>query len=385
MARPSTALRIDPDGLKALFHDRGLTLENVGEAIGVSKQALSDWLKNSAMPARRLYELTDALRLDESERRRFYVPAFSEPQVLFRTWANAKATPEQREKAALAGKIETVHAATVAPAREVQLPTIRRDASVSEAAHILDKFLGFPASQLHDLQVAIPRLAELGIRVVFADLGEKNAGRKESKEAQAAYITDDKCHVIVINWFEKREDVAWRIIHELTHALRRDREGGDSEQETFANAVANNLMTPVEELRTAWEGASRAPFWSQWNRVQRIAGKFGCSESGVVVCLEDLNLLSGEQLKYFWSIIRRSFRPTIKDISFPNPESDDLAQAWVDHLEKGEWASLLALQWHSLELVSEGRIAAGIAALMFSLSEAKFNELLFLLSDKESD
>jgi transcriptional regulator with XRE-family HTH domain len=72
--RPSVTLPINSAALKDIINNMGMTQENIGDLLNVSRQTIYTWLSSSRIPPKQLFILTKELQLSMEQMNRILPP-----------------------------------------------------------------------------------------------------------------------------------------------------------------------------------------------------------------------------------------------------------------------------------------------------------------------
>ncbi|HEY1395468.1 helix-turn-helix domain-containing protein [Roseateles sp.] len=243
------------ENIKAALAQKGWTQKQLAEALGVSAQAVTLWLKGEGLPRPdKLLKLATTLRLSLGQL--VYADDPDRPVVAFRKRAATKTTQQHVDAAVTRGKLLR--------ALVPSLPELRA----------LRTELPNPSVGYADLQRAVTQTrAKLGIgqdaRLAYSVLISEFAANdafivpvlwgEKSRHENALHILLPATRVtfIYLNLDARIEDFKFWMAHELAHVYTPPLAGTD-EGEDFADAFAGALLFPQALAEKAWREASSA-------------------------------------------------------------------------------------------------------------------------------
>ncbi len=247
---------IHSDAAKAALQERGWTQKALAAQLGVTGQAVTNWLNGSNFPApSMLLKLAVALRLPFDQLVKKEVSG-NEPIIAFRTKANVKTTDVHVFKAKAMGVI-------LGPLLEFlePMPGLPRT--------MADKSLTY--TNLQALASEVRKTLAVGVTAVlrYEDLIDEFAanravlvpvlwGHQQShRNALHILLPQTRTTFIFLNLDTHLEDFKFWMAHELAHVYTPDL-AGKLEGEDFADAFAGALLFPQALAEQAYSQGLRA-------------------------------------------------------------------------------------------------------------------------------
>ena len=246
------------EGLKKALTQKGWTQKHLAEAVGVSAQSVTNWLKGEDFPRPdKLLRLAATLKLRLDELIQPPDAAADKPVVAFRRRAATKTTTAHIEKAQAMG-------ALLRPLVG-HLPQLRA----------LRTELPNPSTAYPDLQRAVAQTREklgIGQQAVLqysALLGEFAANdafivpvlwgeKQQHQNALHILLPAQRVTFIYLNLDTRIEDFKFWMAHELAHVYTPALAGSEA-GEDFADAFAGALLFPQALAEQAYREAAAAP------------------------------------------------------------------------------------------------------------------------------
>lgn len=246
---------INSDALQTALANRGLTQKQLAKTVGVSAQAVTNWLKGKDFPRPpALLKLATLLKLNYEQLVK--TPEEGRPVVAFRKKGNAKTTAEHITKASSIGMLLK----PLVP----YLPEIQA----------LRTLITSPSTDYSKLEVAVAQTrtrlgigehAVLGYEHLISEFKNSGAvlvpvlwGAKGNHEnALHIRLPKEDITFIFLNLDTRLEDFKFWMAHELAHVYTPDR-AGSNEGEDFADAFAGALLFPKACAEPAYHEAMQA-------------------------------------------------------------------------------------------------------------------------------
>ena len=244
---------LDGDSIRAALASKGWDQKKLAEAVGVSGQAVTNWMKGEDFPRpATLLKLASILSIGFDKL--VQTDVASQPVIAFRKKGGAKTTEEHILRARAIGSM-LKPLVNYLPARQ----SLRTQISdISQAYDHLQVTVAAVRSKLGIGQAAvlsyehlINQFAENDAVIVPVMWGEK----KRHENALHILLPSEKVTFIYLNLDTHLEDFKFWMAHELAHVYTPDLAGKD-EGEDFADAFAGALLFPKELAHQAYVAAS---------------------------------------------------------------------------------------------------------------------------------
>lgn len=248
--------KINVEAAKNAMASKGLTQSAIAEAIGVTKEAVSQWFLDKSFPKpAKLLQLGKLLGLSLNQLVETADPNM--PRVAFRKMANRKTTHEHIAKAQGMGMLLRHLAPNLPFDADIMPPVLsspRRDYEyLQKIALKVRKDINISADAVIDFNHLIKRFNDLHAVIVPVLWGSKN----RHENAVHIYLPDSKSTWVYLNLDTKIFDFKFWMAHELGHCLSPTLEG--EEAEDFADAFAGALLFPESKAKVAYEAIMSAP------------------------------------------------------------------------------------------------------------------------------
>lgn len=234
----------------------GLTQTALAEKLGVSKEAVSQWLNDKSFPRpNKLLQLGKLLTLDFDELVIKEEP-FA-PKVAFRKMRGTKTKDHHIEKAQEIGRFLR-QLVPFLPFNTLEMPPILRSPSceydyLRKAAAKVREDINLRATDTIDFTHLIRRFVELHAVVVPVMWGSKH----RHENAVHIYLPDSQSTWVYLNLDTNIHDFKFWMAHELGHCLSPNLEGDAAED--FADDFAATLLYPHELAERAYASITQQP------------------------------------------------------------------------------------------------------------------------------
>jgi transcriptional regulator with XRE-family HTH domain/Zn-dependent peptidase ImmA (M78 family) len=244
------------DTIRAALAAKGWDQKTLAEAVGVSAQSVTNWLKGSDFPRpAALLKLATTLSIGFDQL--VQVDTASQPVVAFRKKGNAKTTQDHVQRAMALGAL-LKPLTSYLPARQ-SLRTQIADTSLTydrlqaTVAAVRAK-LGIGQEAALSYERLIGQFAENDAVIVPVMWGAK----KNHENALHILLPAEKVTFIYLNLDTHLEDFKFWMAHELAHVYT-PQLAGKPEGEDFADAFAGALLFPQELAHQVYVKAVPAP------------------------------------------------------------------------------------------------------------------------------
>lgn len=243
------------DAIRAALHDKGWDQKKLAQAVGVSAQSVTNWMKGTDFPRpATLLKLATTLSLGFD--RLVLADTANQPVVAFRKKGSAKTTQAHVQRAVAIGELLRP-LVNYLPSRQ-SLYTQISDTSL--AYERLQTTVSAVRSRL-----GIGQAAVLSYEHLIAQFAENNAvivpvmwgTRQKHENALHILLPAEKVTFIYLNLDTYLEDFKFWMAHELAHVYTPDL-AGKPEGEDFADAFAGALLFPRELARQVYAAAMTA-------------------------------------------------------------------------------------------------------------------------------
>jgi transcriptional regulator with XRE-family HTH domain len=242
------------ESIKAALIDKGWGQKKLAEEVGVSAQAVTNWMKGEDFP-RPATLLKLSLALSLSFDKLVLANQADQPVVAFRKKGSAKTTEEHLRRARAMGAMLKPLVAYL-PARkalrtQISDTSLEYDRLQSIVAAVRSK-QGIGQAAVLSYEHLIAEFAANDAIIVPVMWGQKNV----HENAVHILLPSDKVTFIYLNLDTHLEDFKFWMAHELAHVYTPELAGKDI-GEDFADAFAGALLFPRELAHQAYAEASR--------------------------------------------------------------------------------------------------------------------------------
>ena len=241
------------DTIKAALASKGWDQKALAEAVGVSGQAVTNWMKGNDFPRpATLLKLAAILSLGFDEL--VHSEVASQPVIAFRKKGGAKTTEEHVLRARAIGTM-LKPLVNYLPARQflrtqISDTSLAYDHLQATVAAVRSK-LGIGQAAVLSYEHLINQFVENDAVIVPVMWGEK----RRHENALHILLPSEKVTFIYLNLDTHLEDFKFWMAHELAHVYTPDLAGKD-EGEDFADAFAGALLFPRELAHIAYVTAN---------------------------------------------------------------------------------------------------------------------------------
>ncbi|GGC84692.1 ImmA/IrrE family metallo-endopeptidase [Undibacterium terreum] len=256
--------------IKAALVELGWSQKELAEKVGVTAQAVTNWMKGSDFPRPdKLLKLAMLLKLNFTE---LVAPEANSPIVAFRKKAGAKTTDAHRLKAMAMGamlKPLVPYLPKLKALRtKINAPSLEYRAMQNAAKAVREKLgIGMQAPLLY--QHIIGEFAANDAIIVPAMWGQK----LRHENALHILLPEEQVTFIYLNLDTHIEDFKFWMAHELAHVYTPELAGTEN-GEDFADAFAGALLFPEDVAEGAYnEALKKHTQHSELGVLQRYAAK----------------------------------------------------------------------------------------------------------------
>jgi len=232
----------------------GLTQTAIADELGVSKEAVSQWLNHKSFPRpNKLLQLGKLLNLALNELVIKEEP--NAPKVAFRKMKGTKTKDHHIEKAQEIGRFLR-QLAPYLPFDTLEMPPVLKSPNCNydylhKAAAKVRQDINLSETDTVDFPHLIRRFRDLQAVVVPVMWGCK----QRHENAVHIYLPDSQSTWVYLNLDTNIHDFKFWMAHELGHCLSPNLEGDEAED--FADAIAGSLLFPHELAEQAYASLKR--------------------------------------------------------------------------------------------------------------------------------
>jgi len=312
--------------IKGLVKERNITLINLAEQIGVSRQAVNDWVNGKVPKGNHLVALCRILSVSPEN---LFSDDSSETISIpvHRTRKKAKVNEHMQQDAMAMVKeyrnlFKNISDSVVVPV----IRTKGRDEdSAIKIAGKLRKTSGVNNDEPMDYADAFQLLDELGITTIFRYF-------PQSVKDYAFYTRIHGHRVVFVNNSTNVLDLIFPVLHEAVHAIRDEvytNGSYDKAEEDFCDNVANFVQFPDEYIRFVSDTIYGLPDSHKINKLKMFGHKYSHSLFGIFKRLK--TMAPGLKLNVGGADtnLKREF-PTIGEILL----QDDDPKSFLDFLSE---------------------------------------------------
>lgn len=245
---------LDHEAVKKALQDCGWTQKDLAREIGVTAQAVTNWLKGTDFPRPdKLLKLAMSLKLGFKDL--VVVDTKDQPVIAFRKKGSAKTTDAHVLKAMAMGSLLSPLVSFLPKFYTLRIsissPVIEYDALQATAKEV--RFvLGIGDKAVLSYENLIDQFKANGAVIVPVMWGEKN----NHKNALHILLPKEQATFIYLNLDTRLEDFKFWMAHELAHVYTPHMAGSEA-GEDFADALAGALLFPKSMAEVVYEEVIR--------------------------------------------------------------------------------------------------------------------------------
>ena len=306
----------DGEKIKAIAKARNVTLTNLAEQIGVSRQAVNDWINGKVPKGNHLIALCRILSINPEN---FFTDDSAETisMPVHRTRKKAKVNENMQQDAMMMVKEYEILFKNISDS--VVVPVIRTrgrdEESAFKIAEKLRTISGVNNDEPMSYDNAFHLLDQLGITTIFRIFPER-------VKDYAFYTRIHDHRVVFVNNSTNVLDLIFPVLHEAVHAIRDEAYTNnyyDIEEEEFCDNVANYVQFPDEYVKFVFETIKGLPTGHKINKLKVFGHKYSHSLFGIFKRLKTIDPTLNINIGGADTNLKKEFR-TIGDILF---EDDD--------------------------------------------------------------
>ena len=234
--------------IKKKSDERGLSITKLAQQIGVSRQAVNDWIKGQVPKGLYLITLCDILNLDPDD---LFIKGedVAIQMPVYRTRRKAKIKPEHEvQLAELAKEYKNLFrdksASTIHPTLKI---SNRSPETAKTIANKLRKAVEISSDKPMDYKEVFRLLENLDIHVIFRDF--------PVSRLYAFYTRIFEHRVVFVDLKTNVLDLIFPLLHESVHAIRNESKKlfVDDEEEEFCDIVASYTQFPETYIKQIYE------------------------------------------------------------------------------------------------------------------------------------
>lgn len=247
--------KLNISAIAAAREELGWTQKDLAEKIGVTAQAITNWMKGKDFPRPdKLLRLAILLNLHYTA---LVEPDSNTPVIAFRKRAGTKTTNDHRLKAiAMGAMLQPLvpYLPTLKALRtKISSPSLEYRTLQNTVKEVRSK-LGIGMEAPLQFQNIISQFSANDAHIIPSIWGQK----MRHENALHILLPSDKVTFIYLNLDTHIEDFKFWMAHELAHVYTPEL-AGTEEGEDFADAFAGTLLFPEEAAKTAYSEALKKP------------------------------------------------------------------------------------------------------------------------------
>lgn len=335
--------RLNTDRAQKAIEKAGLTQTAVAESLGVSKEAVSQWLNAKSFPRpNKLLQLGKLLNLSFDDLVTQEDP--NAPKVAFRKMRGTKTKNHHIEQAQEIGRFLR-HLVPYLPFDTFEMPPVLKSPScdydyLRTVTAKVREDINLQSTECVDFTHLIRRFSELQTVIVPVMWGAK----QRHENAVHIHLPDSGSTWVYLNLDTNIHDFKFWMAHELGHCLSPSLEGDEAED--FADAFAASLLYPHELAKKAYRSiAAKKTASTRITHIVDLADDMVISPYTVLNQVNKYAATAGEPeirvSKTFHGAVT-NFNKRYKNVSealFGNTEQDDSGKPSArEYIEKSESA-----------------------------------------------
>lgn len=305
--------------IKSLAQERGLSLKNLAEQTGVSRQTINDWINGQVPKGNHLISICKTFQVNPDY---FFVITSEKPITIpvHRIRKAAKVTPAMQGDAfELAKEYELLFRNASEPEF---VPVIRisqrNEVNARKVAETLRQKSGItdhlPINYAHTFTL----MDSLGITIIFRYF-------PAAIKSYAFYTKIYGHRVIFVNNSTNIIDLIFPILHDAIHAIRDEEYVSgpyDDEEELFCDTVANYIQFPDEYIEKIYNSINGLDKGIQINKLKTFSKQNSHSLYGVIKYIQSAHPDFTLDVGGADTNLKKGF-PTIGDILFQFSEPEE--------------------------------------------------------------
>jgi transcriptional regulator with XRE-family HTH domain len=335
--------------LKELAKSKRLSLQDLADGAGVSRQTVNDWIRGQVPKGNHLLLLCRLLGVNPNA---VFSDEFENDVSVptHRQRMYSKIT-ESTQKAALEVSKEYMNIFKNSKGSEI-LPVIRTQDSkgLSDAKKIAEKLRllsGIPEEKPFDYKHTFKLADALGIHVIFRDF-------PASIKSYAFYIRIYGHRVVFVNNSTNIIDLIFPLLHESVHAVRDEISSAgeyDEEEEAFCDLVAGFIQFPPSYVELVYKTIKGLVKPQQVNTLKGFAATYSHSLYGIVKAIKVMKPDFELQVGGADANVRKQFR-TIGEIISAGDDARKFLQTM--HVLSKNFLDIISAQ---IESISNRKLA----------------------------
>lgn len=251
---PATMSKVlQSHSIKSALEGLGWTQKRLADEIGVTSQAVTNWLKGVDFPRPdKLLKLATTLKLGFDQ---LIEPQASKPVIAFRKKAGAKTTDRHIHRAEVMGALLKPLVSYLPPrkALRTQIPSPSTDYEILQnTVTAAREKIGIGMQAVLTYQQLIGEFHANDAVIIPVMWGQ----RRNHENALHILLPDEQVTFVYLNLDTHQEDFKFWMAHELAHVYTPEI-AGKEEGEDFADAFAGALLFPRELAHAAYMEAAK--------------------------------------------------------------------------------------------------------------------------------
>lgn len=312
--------------IKQFAKEKKISLQNLANEIGVSRQTVNDWIRGQIPKGNHLLLLCKLFQVDPNV---FFISDIDNyiSVPVHRQRMNSKITKSTQEEAISISKnylniFKNYKNSEIVPVIRTPERSLNNTRKVANELRLISQI---PNDKPIDYKHTFKLIETLGINVIFRDF-------PDSIKSYAFYTKIHEHRVVFVNNSTNIIDLIFPLLHESVHAVRDELyiEGEyDDEEEEFCDLVANFIQFPESYVKIVRDTIRKLERPLQVNTLKTFAKTYSHSLFGIVKAIKILEPEFSINVGGADSNLRKEF-PTIGEIIF----SGDDVREFVQNLKR---------------------------------------------------
>ncbi|GAB6059288.1 helix-turn-helix domain-containing protein [Desulfonatronum parangueonense] len=313
--------------IKTLAKEKKLTLKNVADQVGVSRQALNEWAKGLTPKGGHLLRLCKTLGVD--------------PEIFFESEVDSRVTipmhrarrtakindSMQSEAKNLAFSYDLFFREASDPGLVQSLRIYKKtEDEIKKASLALRKLAGIENHAPMAFTHVFTLLKHLGVNLIFSHF-------HENIKAYAFYTKINKHRVVFVNFETKILDLIFAILHESIHSIRDESQAYDAsyiydkEEESFCDSVASYAQLTDDYYSFVADSIKELPGKRQISQLAKFSRRHNHSMHAIKVRIEKF-IPDFKHNVYPFEAKIRAESPTVREHFFGAKDAREYVECW---------------------------------------------------------